>query len=481
MATLSQVSLPSLLNGIVREAAVDETLVPVNTAQLLQNLHCDQIGALTLRKGLTLLGSQISSGNSILGMANYINNARDNFKLLANVGGQVYSYGGTSWGSVRNGITDGAKARFTNFIDLTYMVNGTDATQTYNGTSFSTSNVASLPVADNIENYRSRIWCATKSNDKVYYSNVVSTSQTITGGTSFIQISPQDGEQITGLKRHSRALLVFKNNHIYKIYSINSADPDPSISRGTYSQESIIEGKNGISFHHPSGFYNFNFDGQPTDISRPIIDIVRAIPRSAYENIVGWTDDDDAHDGDHKYWSVGDLTIDGVTFTNVVCRFTISTQIWTVYSYGTDITASSRYDDGTNIYTIVGDEDGNALKFDNGATDNTKPIHYDLQTHWYYFTAIKSKFKSITEINTLSENAQGASLQFQIDTDSSTEWRDISQITQSISQIDNINAMNFRRIRFRLYGNSAGSPFIFRGWEILSTLTEGDIKYFLRH
>lgn len=478
MAELSQISLPQIQNGIIRNAAVDELLTPVNTAQFLMNLHCDQIGAITLRNGLTLLGDQMLQGKSILGMANYINNARTTFRLLANLGGFVYAYNGISWGVVRSNLTDGAKARFTNFVDLTYMVNGSQAIQTFNGSTFGSTNTASLPNGDFIENYRSTIWVATKSNDKVYYSDAVNTDGTITGGTEFIQVSPQDGEQITGLKRHSRALLVFKNNHIYKIYSDNSADPDPFISRGTYSQESIIEGKNGLSFHHPSGFYDFNFDGQPTDISRPIIDIIRAIPRSAYENIAGWTDDDDNHEGDHKYWSVGDITLAGLIFSNIVCRYTISTQIWTIYSYGPRITSASPYDDGTNIWTIAGDNDGNAFKFDVGNTDNGTPIFYDMQTHWFYFTAIKSKFKSISEITTLAENGQGANLQYQIDTDSATEWRDISQIGQAISQINTIDAMNFRRIRFRLCGSSLGSPFIFRGWEILSSLTEGDIKQF---
>src|SRR3990167_476807 len=362
-------------NGIVREAAVDQLLQPQNTVEFALNGHFDQIGAFTLRKGLTSLGSQPESGAPVLGLANYRNNARTNFKLLSKIDTDVYAYNGTSWTSVRSGLTAGGKMRTTNFVDYTFMVNGSsnEALQTYDGSTFGTTNAASLPAGDVIEQYRSRIWVGNASTDKLYYSDVVTTSNTITGGTSFLQISPQDGQKITALKRTSKALIVFKNDNIYRVFSINSTDPDPSIRRGTYSQERVVEGKNGISYHHPTGFYDFIFDGEQREISRPIIDIVEAIPRSYYENVSGWVD------ADHKYWSIGDITLGGISFTNIVVRYTISTQIWTVYSYGSEIRCATEYDNGTTLTTVVGDHDGSILTFDSGTSDNGAAIHYDLQ------------------------------------------------------------------------------------------------------
>ena len=463
--------LPLPNQGVVREAAVDELMVPENTVQEAVNLHFDRIGAVTLRKGLTLLGSQIGNNTNVLGIGNYRNNAGTTYRALAMVGTGVYAYAG-SWSLVRSGLTSGSKARFANFIDLTYMVNGNgnQAVATYDGSSFGSSNIGSLPSGDFIEQYRSRVWVGDSATDKLYYSDVVSTSNTISGGTSFLQISPQDGEKITGLKRHPRALLVFKQNHIYRVFTINSTDPDPSIFRGTYSQESIIEGKDGISYHHPTGFYNFIFDGQQEEISRPIIDIVQAIPRSYYENVSGWTDDD------HKYWSVGDLTVGGVSFANVVVRYTISTQVWTVYSYGAEIRSAGLYDDGTNLITILGDDDGNVLQFDSGVTDNGTPIFYDMKTHWLYFSQVRTTSKSLSEIASLHENAHGGNLSYQIDTDSPNKWRPIGELREDLYQIHNVGAERFTRIRFRLSGSSSGSPFVFRGFEALNLLIEGEIK-----
>lgn len=472
MAQIDKLPIPPFQNGMIREAALDENLVPNDTVELSLNLHSDRIGALQLRPGITLLGARVAS-DPILGMTNFINNAHTISKAIAKSGTVVYGYAGSTWDSIRTGLSSTSKARFTNFVNRTYMVNGNanQAIASYTGTGSFTdnANTGSLPKGDFIENYRSRIWDADSSTDKVYYSDVVATDGTISGGTSFIQISPQDGERITGLKRYPRALLVFKNNHIYRIFSTDSVDPDPSIFRGTYSQESIVEGKNGISYHHPSGFYDFVFDGDQKEISRPIVDIINAIPRTMYENIIGWADDN------NKYWSIGDITLKGVLFENLVCRYTISTQVWAVYSYNQQITASTKYDDFSSITNIIGNELGEVLTHDSGNTDNGTPIYYDLITHPMYFTSVKSSVKAISGLATIHENAQGGNVSYQIDTDPPNKWRPISEIKKDLYQIDSLNTGDFTRIRFRLSGSSTGSPFIFRGWEILNMITQGEI------
>ena len=469
-----KLSLPQYTKGMVREAAVDSQLSPPDSVELSLNLHGDTIGAFKLRKGMTLLDAQVSAGSAVLGIGNYRNNAGTLYRALAMVGTALYHYTGAAWASIRSGLVNGSKMRYTNFVDCTFMVNGNgvngDAINTYNGTAVSTTNCASLPKGDFIENYRSRIWVADQSNDKLYYSDVVTTLNTITGGTEFIQISPADGEKIRGLKRTARALLVFKENHIYRVFNINSTDPDPFINRGTYSQDSIIESKRGIHYHHPTGFYTYVDGAEQKELSRPIIDIVQAIPRSYYESVSGWSDDD------HIYWSIGDITLNGVTFSNVVCVMTLSTEAWTIYSTGSEIRSAGTYDDGTTLYNLVGDDDGNVLQWGVGSTDNGSPIFYDLQTHWMYISQIKSSSKSFTELSTLHENAQGSEISYQLDSDHPTKWRPVSSLSKNLFQIDPISAKDFTRIRFRFSGSSVGSVFTFRGWELLNLVITGETK-----
>lgn len=469
--------LPQYQSGVVREAAVDEMLAPVDSVEWALNVHFDQIGAVQTRKGLTRLGSQISAGNPILGMGFYRDNAGTTFAALAKINTEVYAYSGSSWTSVRASLTASSKARFTNFVDYTFMVNGhlNEIVQTWGGSgSFGTTNAASLPKGDFIENFRSRIWVADNLTDKLYYSDVVTTSNTITGGTEFIQISPADGESMTGLKRSSGALLVFKQNHIYRVYDIETTDPDPEINRGTYSQESIIEGKDGIYYHHPTGFYKFVNGPKQEEISRPIVDIVKAIPRSSYDDIAGWADDD------ALYWSIGDITLDGISFTNLEVRRTISTQVWTVYSRPTEIRSSVLYDSGTTLVPILGDNDGNVLQLNVGNDDFGTAIFYDLITHWYYISTNRGLSKSFTELAALHENMTGAQLSFQVDSQNQKKtnnaWQPIGSLTRSIYEVLSANANNFMRVRFRLSGSTTGSPATFRGFEILDLVTKGITK-----
>ncbi len=463
------------LSGVVREAAVGESLAPQSSVEFVLNFHFDRISEAQLRKGTTLLGAAVSPGNVIRGMGFFRNNAGTIFAALANTGGSVYAYNGSSWSSVRSGLTATSKARFTNLVDYIFMVNGTEPIRSWGGTGqFGSTNVASLPAGDLIETYRNRLWVAESSTDKLYYSDVVTTSNTITGGTDFIQISPADGERIRAIKRHPRALLVFKENHIYKVFSINSADPDPSIMRGTYSQESVVETKDGFYYHHPTGFYKFVFDGEQEEISRPIIDIVKAIPRSSYENIAGWSDDD------HVYWAIGDITLDGVAFQNIEVRWTISTKVWTIYSKPTQIYSSTLYDSGSVLLPILGDESGNVLQHDIGNTDNGTPIFYDLQTHFRYLSEVKNIAKTCTEIVAYHENAHGAQISYQLDSDNQKKtnnaWTPIGQLSKDINETLSLNAQHFTRIRFRVSGSSSGVQMIFRALEILDLVLGGNSK-----
>jgi hypothetical protein len=455
---LSRITLPNWRDGIVRESAIDEVLATPSSCQYAQNLNFDRLGAFQTRNGLTKIGNTIEAF-PVLGMHNYVNNAGDTYRLFAKVNTSIYAYNGSTWTAVLTGLGASDKARFTSLVDYTFVATGGEIKSSA-GSTFGTTNTGDLPACDFIENYRSRLWALDSANDKLYYTDVVNTDGTISGGTSFIQISPQDGGKGTGLKRYQRALLVFKTNNIYRVFSINSTDPDPFISIGTYSNESIVETKNGLYFHSPTGFYRYNDTSFPEEISRPIIDIIQAIPRSYYENICGWTD------GDYIYWSIGDITLNGVSLSNVVCRRTISKEVWTIYSYAEEIRSACQYDDGTNLITVVGTDVGNVHHFDYGNDDNGTEIHYSLETHYYYISNIKSDIKKIKEISALFENAQGAMISYSINDDK--EWKPIGNITESLSQVIGFES-EFVRIKFKISGTNKGNTLIFRGLELISS------------
>jgi hypothetical protein len=124
----------------------------------------------------------------------------------------------------------------------------------------------------------------------------------------------------------------------------------------------------------------------------------------------------------------------------------------------------------------VGCDNGSVYKVDSGNDDGGSPINYDFQTHWLYFTSLKSAKKKITEIASIHENANGAQISFQIDNDLENKWRPIGEIVDDLTHNSTFDSKEFYRIKFRLSGSSTGSPLIFRTWEIINSSTNINLQ-----
>ena len=482
--TLKNVKIPYPTEGVIRSAQLNDTITPENSVQLAINMHFDRVGAITTRNGVatyaTTLGGSITSFGTL--------NAQGSVAkfLFAQVGTQVWCLNSniTTWFQART-TSGAAKDRFAQFLNRMWMVNGSGSSGnvplTSNGSTFDTTDVpATFPKADFISaGYDGRVWIADASKDILYFTDQVQSVD----GTSYVtpltfditvnfitKFSPQDGESITGLFRVPKALLLFKQNHIYRIYNASNVDPYPAYNVGTFSQESIIQAKDGVYFHHSSGFYKFNYDTQPTEISRRVIDFVKAIPRSAYENIIGVYDGFDA-----VKWSVGSVTVEGVTYANCQMRYSISTQVWTIYDFaGINITALIRYDNGTTIEQVAGTSAGLVGKLDSGVTDFGNQIYYDMIDRWRCFTEMYSVTKNISGMMVMTENGAGMELQYQTEKTPANDWTDIDVVKNKYDALfPNASTEDFNNIRLRLRGYTRGVPIIYHGTEILSVQQKG--------
>ena len=259
--------------------------------------------------------------------------------------------------------------------------------------------------------------------------------------------------------------MIFKPNYIYRYFGVEGTDPDPLISVGTRSHDSIVVAKDGLYFHHDTGFYKY-VGGQPKELSRPISDFVKAIPASYYTTITGWKDED------HIYWSIGNLTIDGVSFTNIVCRYTISSELWTIYSYDKELRFGTDYNDGVNMHQIIGTNDGFVMKFNETTDDNGQPINYRLITKWYEIEGIENQ-KIIEHLTCLMEKSIGSVLMYQIDDE--TAFKEIGQIKRYLQEFKSKRIV-FHRIRFKITGNSRHEAPIFKGISILKGINEGVVS-----
>jgi hypothetical protein len=465
--TYDSIKLPYFNEGVIRTDQINDTTAPENSVELAINGNFDRIGAFQSRKGITAYATTLP--NAVITLGKWAQNATTNRRLLAQSNNTIQSWDGATWTSVRS-LSSGNKARYSQFLNLTYMVNGNgtpgDAVATFNGTTFGSTNVGSLPKGDYIQaGFEGRVWVADKSTDRLYYTDIVSPTGVIAGGTAYIEkLSPQDGQQITGLFRVPRALLVFKQDSIFRVYSATSLDPYPAYNVGTYSQESIVQAKDGVYFHHSSGFYKFSYDGQPQEVSRRIKDFVKAIPRANYEDVNGMYDGQDAIN-----WSVGDITVGGVRFQRCILRYSISSQVWTIYDLSVVgvVKAMMMYDDGLNLVPVIATTHGDVAEYESGTTDLGAPIYYDLVTRWMAFTDNWASVKTFTGIYIITENAAGGTVMFQTDKSQPDAWQTVGAINEIFSSdFPNFASGPFFRIRFRVKGINSGTQVVIHGAEI---------------
>lgn len=477
-------------NGIVMDDnVVDEFIAPQGTVSLVVNCHFDKLGAVKVRPGTTRLGTaQIVNNKGIKGLYQFLDEGTGtNNQLIAVCDTAAYYLNSSSvWTSIRASLTTDKKARFASFLDSVFMVNNSEATAIWNGDTggsfVTTGNALSAPIGKFVDVFKNRIFIANNNTNpsRITYSSVPSSGTILWSGTdsSFIDISPGDGEDITAIKRFSKILWIFKENFMYPLYSINQTQPDPTIMVGTYSQESVTVAKDGMYWHHPSGIYRLRSgEGQPKEISKPIYGIIKNITLANYTEVASW------YDNDHIMFSVGNVTLDnGLVISNCVLRWTISSETWTVYSYPSPYIVGAQYNNGTNIVRVVGDDDGYVYTYDSGQTDNGSsatngtPIFFHLETQFQSLSPLRSEQTTIRIISALHENASGTKFGYRADNDSVNEIKPIGTLSERTETIFTNQNIKNHRVKFVLTGTSIGTPWTFQGYEIIDWQNNGVVR-----
>lgn len=469
--------------GLIRPATVDDNLIPEGAVTESLNFTFDRVGAAAVRPGLTALGATVLADRPCVGMWN----AQGGTAIAVFSNGSsstIYSFNGSAWSLSLDGGTASVRIRFVDFGSYTIAVNFAQNTYSsirfWNASSTRHWHFTGTPINPQnmwgytpqlVEVFKSRIYLAGDTSregnaSRLYFSSVISSAGNITWAPTvdYVDINPGDGEGITGLKRFAQELLVFKPNAIYR-FRTSSVDPDPQIRVGTRSHESIVEGERGVYFHHDSGFYRYS-GGYPVKISEPIRDIVEAIPFSQYDDIIAWKDNN------HIYFAIGNVTVteEGLsqTWKNCVCRYTESSDVWTFYSYPSDIRRAVAYITGGQSTLLVGLDNGVVSAANTGTTDNGEPIKYRLRTKWYEWSDIVTR-KTINEMALVAHKAMGMEFAYQIDED--TAWNQIGEAKKFINFFSSLS-IRFHRIRFQLRGMSRFEAPVFKAFAVTRGVNE---------
>ena len=224
MAKLKEIQLRSIgING--RIGRVSNFLLPDGAVTTAKNVHFDELGQVELRPGSTLLNAQVSDNYACLGL-HYLKGS--NSQLLAvfsdGTNNDIYQKNAGSWTKILEDQTKDLKNRFTTFLDQAIVVNGTDVATAWFGTGAFSQNIGTgandlnLDDMDSykctlVENFKARVYMAGNSTtpDRLFFSTVVSSTPHIVWAptTDYVDINPNDGSNITALKRYAYDLLVF--------------------------------------------------------------------------------------------------------------------------------------------------------------------------------------------------------------------------------------------------------------------------------
>lgn len=227
---------------------------------------------------------------------------------------------------------------------------------------------------------------------RIYFSSIVdpNAASFITWDTDpstgdWIDINPDDGGNITGFSDTSNLVLIFKNNAMYRLNTINkTVDSENIFNVGAVSQEAITKCLGLTYFYSGNGIYRTD-GGFPEMISRLAV-------QDFIDNIVSAGTITAGNDGLNVWFSLGDVTLridDNVkrTFQRVVLKFSPRDESWSVFTFNYRLSLFSTYKPGqtaTEFWNAQYNGDIGQLNWqglgnqDNG--DYSEAINYELET-----------------------------------------------------------------------------------------------------
>lgn len=366
---LSRVKIADLSGGVQTKTTPDMALAN-------QVPHCIngdfnvKIGGIVGRKGSNKQ-SQVVAGQVVENLALFPNGGiTKQYIAVAKDGlGQkdiyVSDLNFATWAKCKEDIGVTAEPRFENFAKKLVIVDGVNAPQFWDGTTFTT--ITNAPTNGLfVSQFEQRLFIFTEDSF-LHYSDVIASTGLALSSTTWLNrgISPNDGQSATGLVRFRGLLRIFKSESIYNYDGSN--EPDPIINIGTRAKRSIVVTDDALFFHHKSGWYMMS-GGLPVKISGRVQKFFDGAGINSWTQASGGKD---IH-GNVYLW-IGDVAIQdttefdyGTTYNDVVLVYNTKTQNLAVYDNWN--ARVWMYSDTTGK-TFFGDDDGKVFEINVGYSD----------------------------------------------------------------------------------------------------------------
>lgn len=348
-----------------------------NSVAFAYNVDFDStMGYVKARKGSIKIGASISGVTDIQGIS-ALRTFSSNIPVIATSNGtnsNMYYWNGSAWTASTGWTSKGlGQHRFAQLGGSIFVVNGAnDMMSSTNGASWVTTNCPTSLVLSYITRYRGRL-IAMNTNGTVYFSSIINPAVspfiTWTTGTDFFRVNPDDGGYASGFATVGNVLLIFKNNGFYRADITNEfVVPDDLYQVGAVSQEAITVSQGLCYFYSGTSIYKTDGAAYPVDIGRTIQYYIDLISNKSDVYM--------ASDEHYIYLEVGNLTINGLTYSNVVFRYSIRSDSWTIFGYPYRVKQVFYNDKDNKIYAgssnNIYEIEGNYLN------DNNTKIPYEV-------------------------------------------------------------------------------------------------------
>jgi len=366
------------------------------------NVILDEIGAVKKRLGYQKIGSQIASGQNILGNYYFNSSTSAYSQHIVACNGSIYYNSSGTWTATSSGWAASAKIRFESFLDRVFAFNGSDAPKSWLGTGFwDSTDLSSAPICKYGRVYQDRLYFAneTANQSRLYFSSVP-TSGAITWDTTndYLDVNPEDGQVIVGLDENNGRLLIFKSDSMFR-WNGSSTEADPIIDIGTSSQESVKTIHSITYFFNRYGVYLYD-GGMPYLISRKIQKWIDGIDQTTLADVTAEVDNE------HYYLAVGSVTVDGTAYSNVVLIYHIPLKAWTIWTLGDTPKFMAYYYSSGARYISFGDNNGEVFRLNNGNNDDGSSIEVNIETKPFDLET-PEELKQWTECFIITSQARG--------------------------------------------------------------------------
>ena len=487
MAAKKLPQLRDFSKGRVTTYSANTSLIPANSVSNSYNVNFDSVlGAGQARLGTTALGSVVASGKTALGLGEFVSSGATTNVLLSVFSGATTAtiyYFDTAWhASSTTTLSNTAKCRFATLGGRVFLVNGATMLSSADGNTWDTTNciTTNSVVPSLIYKFSARLLASGYSSfkDRVYFSSIIdlNASPTLVWNTDpatgdlagdWIDVNPDDGDNVTGFSDISSVMLVFKKNNFYRLNVVAKAvDPESIFNVGAPSQEAITKCQGMVYFYSGGAVYRTN-GGYPEQISRlGFQDFIDAVPQTNWGSVAMGADEFNV------YISLGQVTVNGMT-NYIVGKFSTRDESWSVHYYPVIHKLYAKWTDTNGRKLRFVDSLGFGQTLNLGTTDNATPIFYQLDTQDIEFgqrgasNVINDKFSVFTR------NAQGSTLKVK---EENGDYRDLQkQLLNPVETIENCN-IKARYFRLRWSGTySSGKSPTLEGFEFPDVTDEGVI------